>query len=76
MDIRPLSRAELPAPAAALARWLIGKTLVREHRRGWTRSRWRTTLERNAMRWNRARFHLIAFARIGDACCKRHDGSS
>ena len=33
-------------------------------------------LERNAMRWNRARFHLIAFARTGDACCRRHDGSS
>jgi hypothetical protein len=24
------------------------------------------------MRWNRARFHLIAFARTGDACCKGH----
>jgi DNA-3-methyladenine glycosylase len=34
MDTRPLSRSELPVPAAALARWLIGKTLVREHRRG------------------------------------------
>ena len=34
MDIRPLSRSDLPVPAAALARWLIGKTLVREHRRG------------------------------------------
>jgi len=34
MDIRPLSRSELPVPAAALARWLVGKTLVREHRRG------------------------------------------
>jgi hypothetical protein len=33
-------------------------------------------LERNAMRWNRMRFHLIAFARTGDACCSRHDGSS
>jgi hypothetical protein len=33
-------------------------------------------LERNAMRWNRMRFHLIAFARTGDACCRRHDGSS
>jgi DNA-3-methyladenine glycosylase len=33
-DIRPLSRPELPVPAAVLARWLIGKTLVREHRRG------------------------------------------
>src|SRR5262245_55167339 len=36
----------------------------------------RASLERNAMRWNRARFHLIAFARTGDACCRRHDGSS
>src|SRR4029450_2849066 len=34
LDIRPLSRSELPTPAAVLARWLIGKTLVREHRRG------------------------------------------
>ena len=34
MDIRPLSRSELPAPAAVLARWLIGKTLVRDHRQG------------------------------------------
>jgi DNA-3-methyladenine glycosylase len=34
MDIRPLSRSELPMPAARLARWLIGKTLVREHKRG------------------------------------------
>src|SRR6185369_14118966 len=34
MDIRLLARSELPAPAAILARWLIGKTLVREHRRG------------------------------------------
>ena len=34
MEIRPLSRSELPLPAAALARWLIGKTLVREHRCG------------------------------------------
>jgi len=34
VDIRPLSRSELPSPAASLARWLIGKTLVREHRRG------------------------------------------
>ncbi len=33
-------------------------------------------LERNAMRWNRMRFHLIAFARTGVACCRRHDGSS
>src|SRR5215212_944015 len=34
MDIRLLSRFELPVPAAALARWLVGKTLVRKHRRG------------------------------------------
>jgi DNA-3-methyladenine glycosylase len=34
MDIRPLSRSELPVPAAVLARWLVGKTLVRQHRRG------------------------------------------
>ncbi len=34
MDIRPLSRSELPARAASLARWLVGKTLVRDHRRG------------------------------------------
>jgi DNA-3-methyladenine glycosylase len=34
MDIRLLSRSELPVPAASLARWLVGKTLVREHRRG------------------------------------------
>ena len=34
LDIRPLSRSELPVPAARLARWLIGKTLVREHRQG------------------------------------------
>jgi DNA-3-methyladenine glycosylase len=34
MEIRPLSRSELPVPAAVLARWLIGKTLVRQHRRG------------------------------------------
>lgn len=39
MDIRLLSRPELPTPAAALARWLIGKTLVREHRRGRVRGR-------------------------------------
>jgi DNA-3-methyladenine glycosylase len=32
--LRPLSRPELPAPAARLARWLIGKTLVREHKSG------------------------------------------
>ena len=30
-------------------------------------------LERNAIRWNRTRFHLIAFARNGGACCSRHD---
>ena len=29
-------------------------------------------LERNAMRWNRARFHLIVFACPGAACCRRH----
>jgi hypothetical protein len=34
MDIRPLSLSEPPVPAAVLARWLIGKPLVREHRRG------------------------------------------
>ncbi|SEN96352.1 DNA-3-methyladenine glycosylase [Rhodospirillales bacterium URHD0017] len=34
MDIRLLSRSELPMPAAELARWLVGKTLVRKHRRG------------------------------------------
>ena len=34
LDIRPLTRDELPAPAARLARWLIGKTLVRDHRQG------------------------------------------
>jgi DNA-3-methyladenine glycosylase len=34
MEIRPLLRSELPVPAALLARWLVGKTLVREHRRG------------------------------------------
>jgi DNA-3-methyladenine glycosylase len=34
MDIRSLLRSELPVPAALLARWLVGKTLVREHRRG------------------------------------------
>ena len=28
--IRPLARAELPSGAAALARWLLGKTLVRQ----------------------------------------------
>jgi DNA-3-methyladenine glycosylase len=30
MPLRPLRRDELPVPAARLARWLIGKTLVRE----------------------------------------------
>src|SRR3954469_15643557 len=34
LEIRPLSRPELPLPAARLARWLIGKTLVRQHRSG------------------------------------------
>lgn len=34
MEIRPLSRSELPAGAASLARWLVGKTLVRDHRNG------------------------------------------
>jgi DNA-3-methyladenine glycosylase len=34
MNINALSRCELPSPAAALARWLIGKTLVREHKLG------------------------------------------
>ena len=34
MDMRLLSRSELPMPAASLARWLVGKTLVREHRGG------------------------------------------
>jgi hypothetical protein len=37
MDICRLSRAELAAPAPALARWLIGKTLGGEHRRSRTR---------------------------------------
>ncbi|HEY4167309.1 MAG TPA: DNA-3-methyladenine glycosylase [Reyranella sp.] len=32
--LRPLRRDELPVPAARLARWLIGKTLVREHSAG------------------------------------------
>lgn len=31
---RPLERADLPVPAARLARWLIGKTLVRDHEDG------------------------------------------
>src|SRR3954452_3914860 len=34
LHLRPLLRDELPAPAARLARWLIGKTLVREHPAG------------------------------------------
>jgi DNA-3-methyladenine glycosylase len=34
LAIRPLARPELPAPAAHLARWLIGKTLVRQHKSG------------------------------------------
>jgi DNA-3-methyladenine glycosylase len=32
--IQPLLRDELPVPAALLARWLIGKTVVREHPHG------------------------------------------
>jgi len=36
----------------------------------------RRVLERNAIRWNRARFHLIAFARTGDACFTGHDEPS
>ena len=34
LPLRPLARDELPVPAARLARWLIGKTLVREHPAG------------------------------------------
>ena len=34
MLLRPLQRDELPVPAARLARWLIGKTLVRQHPAG------------------------------------------
>jgi DNA-3-methyladenine glycosylase len=34
MEIRPLERAELPLAASTLARWLIGKTLVRDQPRG------------------------------------------
>jgi len=34
LKLRPLLREELPGPAARLARWLIGKTLVREHPAG------------------------------------------
>jgi malonate transporter and related proteins len=33
-------------------------------------------LERNPIRWNRARFHLIGFARTGDACFKGHNPPS
>jgi hypothetical protein len=33
-------------------------------------------LERNPIRWNRERFHLIGFARTGDACCRGHNPSS
>jgi hypothetical protein len=31
-------------------------------------------LERNGMRWNRVRFHLIPFARTGDRGSTGHDG--
>ncbi len=34
LRLRALQREELPVPAARLARWLIGKTLVREQPRG------------------------------------------
>jgi DNA-3-methyladenine glycosylase len=34
LHLRPLRREELPVPAARLARWLIGKTLVRQHPAG------------------------------------------
>jgi DNA-3-methyladenine glycosylase len=34
LQLRHLLRKELPEPAARLARWLIGKTLVREHPAG------------------------------------------
>ena len=34
MLLRALRRDELPVPAARLARWLIGKTLVRRHPAG------------------------------------------
>ena len=34
LRLRPLLREDLPEPAARLARWLIGKTLVREHPAG------------------------------------------
>lgn len=33
-SLRPLARAELPLGASALARWLIGKTLVRDTKDG------------------------------------------
>jgi hypothetical protein len=33
------------------------------------------TLERNGIRWNRMRFHLIPFARTGDRGSTGHDGS-
>jgi DNA-3-methyladenine glycosylase len=34
MLLRTLQREELPVPAARMARWLIGKTLIREHPAG------------------------------------------
>jgi len=34
LHLCPLRREELPVPAARLARWLIGKTLVRQHPAG------------------------------------------
>jgi DNA-3-methyladenine glycosylase len=34
LQLHPLRREELPVPAARLARWLIGKTLVRQHPAG------------------------------------------
>src|SRR3954465_391076 len=34
LRLRPLQREELPLLAVQLARWLIGKTLVREHPAG------------------------------------------
>jgi DNA-3-methyladenine glycosylase len=34
LHLRPLRREELPVPAARLARWLIGKVLVRQHPAG------------------------------------------
>jgi DNA-3-methyladenine glycosylase len=39
LDIAPLSRAELPADAVALARFLIGKTLVHDRPEGRTSGR-------------------------------------